>query len=247
MPVYCRRADYLISNSNLTTRDFIQIAGVPADKIETVHLAAGDEFRPAISESDRYSIREKYGLPKRFVLTVTSFDPRKNFGTLIRAFELARGKCDIDLVVVGKDCQRYARDHDLAGRGLTESVHFPGWIDQADLPGIYHAAEAFVFPSVYEEFGIPIVEAMACGCPVVSSNTGAIPELADGCAMLADPFDAEAMAANLVRLLSEPALAKTLRDKGIERAKRFSWPEAARQTLDIFRKVHGRPMVGSAG
>jgi glycosyltransferase involved in cell wall biosynthesis len=98
-----------------------------------------------------------------------------------------------------------------------------------------------LFPSVYEEFGIPVVEAMACGCPVVSSNSGAIPELADGCALLAAPFDAEAMAANLVRLLAEPSLAKELCDKGIERAKRFSWSEAARQTLEIFRKVCAVP------
>jgi glycosyltransferase involved in cell wall biosynthesis len=125
-------------------------------------------------------------------------------------------------------------------------VHFPGWVDQADLPEIYHAAEAFLFPSVYEEFGIPVVEAMACGCPVVSSNTGAIPELADGCALLAAPFDSEAMAANLARLLAEPSLAKELRDKGLERAKQFSWSEAARRTLEIFRKVHGVPAKGAA-
>ena len=234
MPIYCRIADFLISNSDLTTNDFINILHVPKEKIETVRLAQGDFFQPVENQESLEFVRAKYSLPARFVVTVTSYDPRKNFATLLGAFEKCRKQENIHLVVVGKDCQRYRRDFDMDSNGLKEHVHFPGWIEQQDLPAIYSLAAAFVFPSVYEEFGIPVVESMACGCPVVSSNTGAIPELTQGAALLADPYDEQSQAANILKLLQSQEYSEFFRQKGLERAREFSWEKAARQTLRIF-------------
>ncbi len=234
MPIYCRIADFLISNSDLTTQDFKNILNVPDDKIETVRLSFADYFVPVDDPEKLSAVRTKYGLPERFIVTVTSYDPRKNFETLLAAFAKCREEEDVKLVVVGKDCHNYADDHDLDKDNLTEHVFFPGWADQEDLPAIYSMASVFAFPSVYEEFGIPVVEAMACGCPVASSSTGAIPELTKGAALLADPFDAEALSKNCLKILQSSESAKACREKGLERATHFSWDKAALQTLEIF-------------
>ena len=234
MPVYCRLADFLISNSDLTTRDFKNFLSVPEGKIETVRLSYDESFAPVEDRKTLDEIRKKYSLPDRFVITVTSYDPRKNFETLLRAFEKCRESEEVHLVVVGKNCRQYLNDYKLEGSELANFIHFPGWVEQQDLPPLYSLAEVFAFPSVYEEFGIPVVEAMACGCPVVSSSTGAIPELTNGAALLADPFDVEAQAKNLLTVLQSSERRENYRNKGLERAKEFSWDKAARATLDIF-------------
>ena len=237
MPMYCRLADFLVSNSDLTTRDFIKILKVPVDKIETVRLSYDDSFAPVEDQEKLAEIKKKYALPDRYIVTVTSYDPRKNFETLVRAFEKCRLREDVHLVVVGKDCRNYISDYSIDDE-LAGYIHFPGWVEQQDLPAIYSMAEVFAFPSVYEEFGIPVVEAMACGCPVVSSDTGAIPELTDGAALLADPFNVEGQTENLLAVLEASAVREQYSEKGIERAKDFSWDKAARQTLKIFSRFN---------
>lgn len=237
MPLYLRAADFLISNSGLTTRDFQAIYKILDRKIETVHLAPGEAFRPIENKDVLVEIARKYNLPDRFILTVTSYDPRKNFRTLLEAFKLCRRHSPIDLVVVGKDCYNYARDYGFAGQELATTVHFPGWIVQEDLPAIYSLAEVYVFPSIYEEFGIPVVEAMACGCPVVSSSTGAIPELVGNAALLCDPFDHEALAANIGQMLNTAETREECRRRGLEQARAFSWDIAAEKTREIFTSV----------
>ena len=238
MPHYCRQADFLISNSDLTTRDFIERLQVPPDKIRTLLLAAGDNFVP-VEDADRLdAVRQRYNLPEQFLLTVTSYDPRKNFATITDAFEKARSDCpDLRLVVIGKQCERYGPDVRLEERGLTPDVVFPGWVDQEDLPAIYSLARAFIFPSVYEEFGIPVVEAMACGCPIASSTTGAIPDLTAGAALLCHPFDSEALAANVVALVNDDTRHAECRARGLKRAEDFSWARNATETLKVFDEV----------
>jgi glycosyltransferase involved in cell wall biosynthesis len=239
-PIYCNKADFLISNSNLTTNDFIKIFDIPSEKIATVHLAAGDNFYPIEDQALLSAVRTKYKFPDRFILTVTSYDPaRKNFETLLGAFEnLYREHKDLHLVVIGKNCHKYAEDFRLAARGLSESVIFPGWVDQEDLPVIYSLAKCFAFPSVYETFGIPVLEAMACGCPVVSSNTGAIPELAEGAAALVDPFDQQALTEKVMDILASESIFNRFKMLGIERSKQFTWTKAATKTLDILESIH---------
>jgi glycosyltransferase involved in cell wall biosynthesis len=237
MPVYCRKADFLISNSDLTTKDFIRIVGVPETKIKTVRLSAGDEFKPVDELKTLKKVRDKYNLPDRFILTVTSYDPRKNFGTLLKAFETCLRKVKLSLVVVGKDCVKYADDFDLRGRKLKQFVYFPGWVEQKDLPSFYTLADAFVFPSIYEEFGIPVVEAMSCGCPVISSDTGAIPELTEGAALLSHPFDHRKLSENILHILLSNSQAEHYKNLGLKKADDFSWSKAAQQTLEVFRRV----------
>ncbi len=240
MPIYCRAADFLISNSELTTSDFKRFEKVPPAKIETVLLAAADHFKLVEDQDALAQVRAKYSLPQRFMLTVTSYeDKRKNFSGLLEAFTMCREQHpDVSLLVVGKNCERYAQDFDLAGRGLEQAVVFPGWVDQADLPAIYNLAAVFAFPSIYEEFGIPVVEAMACGCPVAGANTGALPELTLGAALLSDPTKPEMLARSLIDILGSHDTAQRLRSLGLQRAKDFSWAESARKTLDIFKRVH---------
>lgn len=237
LPLYCRQSDFLISNSELTTRDYRNIFSIPADKIQTVNLAAGNEFKPVTDQRHLQQVRERYRLPDEFLLTVTSYDPRKNFGTLVTAFEKCRKSKDIHLVVVGKDCDKYNADFDVAARGLNEFIHYPGWIEQGDLPAIYSLASAFVFPSVYEEFGIPVVEAISTGCPVISSSTGAIPDLLGDAALLCDPFDTDQLVDNILSVTHDYMLRKSLIRKGYDRSRSFSWNLAAKETLKIFDKI----------
>ena len=237
MPIYCKVADFLISNSDLTTRDYKKILGVPSDKIQTVNLAAGEEFRKIEDAVQLEQVRKHYNLPDRFILTVTSYDPRKNFSTLIKAFQLCREHEDVQLVVIGKDCHKYNDDYVPKESGLSEFIHYPGWVDQQDLPAIYNLAKIFAFPSVYEEFGIPVVEAISCGCPVASSNTGAIPDLLGDAAMLCDPFDYKKLSENILQIITSDETARHYMEAGIERSKMFSWDIAALQTLDIFERV----------
>lgn len=240
MPIYCKAADFLVSNSGLTTNDFINLVGIPSKKVETVHLAAGNEFVPISDENTLSKIRQKYKLPERFILTVTSYDPRKNFSTLLKAFELCNNKTDLDLVVVGKNCHKYGEDFDIKGMGLNDRIHFTGWIEQSDLPALYSLALAYVFPSVYEEFGIPVVEAISCGCPVISSNTGAIPELLGDAAMLCDPFDYLSIADNIETIANSTTEEEKYKSLGLKRSELFSWDKAARKTIDILEAITGK-------
>lgn len=237
LPVYCRKSDFLISNSDLTTKDYRSIFSIPENKIRTVNLAAGSEFQPVTDQERLDQVRRRYRLPEEFLLTVTSYDPRKNFGTLVTALEECRKVKDLSLVVVGKDCDKYNADFDVEARGLGNNIHYPGWIEQGDLPAIYSLASAFVFPSVYEEFGIPVVEAISTGCPVISSSTGAIPDLLGDAALLCDPFDTEQLTKNILSVTQDDQVREALIRKGFDRSQQFSWNLAASATLAIFDEV----------
>ena len=235
MPVYCKKANFLISNSNLTTKDYIKYLNVDESKIATVPLAAGEEFTLIYDPQILDDIKNKYKLPENFILTVTSYEQkRKNFKTLLKAFENTLSKIGIELVVVGKNCDKYIDDFNLRERGLMNYIHFPGWVEQADLPAFYNLAKAYIFPSVYEEFGIPVLEAMACGCPVVASNTGAIPEITNGSAILCAPFDDEGFTKGIIDIVTSQIISEDLRLKGLERVKHYSWFKTANKTLEIF-------------
>jgi glycosyltransferase involved in cell wall biosynthesis len=140
-------------------------------------------------------------------------------------------------VAVGKESWKYKRDCRMVDLGYEEDVIFPGYVEQEDLPALYALATAFIFPSVYEEFGIPLLEAMACGCPVVASNTGAIPEITDGAAFLADAFDADAMAQGIDKLVYHADYRQVLVEKGLHRAGQFKWEKTAAETLETLERV----------
>ncbi len=253
MPLFCRRADHIIAVSEQSKRDVIAAYGIPPDKITVIYEAADPRFCPQPVETVA-AVRARYRLPERYLLFVGTIEPRKNLGRLLAAFERlhAAGLTDA-LVIVGKRGWLYddffARLENSPAKG---AVIFPGFVPDADLPAVYAGAQALAFPSEFEGFGLPVLEAMACGTPVVCSNTSSLPEITSslpsqgggaggvGAALLIDPLDADALTDALRRVLSEPDLAADLRARGSAQAARFSWERAAAETLAVYRQVQPR-------
>jgi glycosyltransferase involved in cell wall biosynthesis len=237
MPLYCRKATAIISNSNLTTRDFVTILGVDGSKIQTIHLAADDRFRRIQDQRILTETRKKHALPDRFILSVIKHDPRKNFENLIEAFKLCHKRVKCKLVVVGIGCEKYRDEYRLREIGLDEDVTFLGWVEQDELVSLYNLAEFLFFPSIYETFGIPVCEAIACGLPVVLAKTGSLPEIAGDAGILVNPKDPAEMTEALYSLWTNEELRKRYAEKAIARAKAFSWSKNARETLAVFQSL----------
>jgi glycosyltransferase involved in cell wall biosynthesis len=199
-------------------------------------------FRP-IQDSERLeTIRQKYQLPDPFILWVGQIAPLKNVNRLLRAFAQIKDQFPHKLVITGGQ-QRWRTSEELAPiqeLGLQDRVHFTGWVADEDLPALYNLADVFAFPSLYEGFGIPLIEAMACGCPTLTSNTGAPPEVVGTAGYTVNPRDVDDIAQGLRAVLSNPPLRAEMRAKGLERAKDFSWDKCARQTLDVLEAL-GQP------
>ena len=237
MPLYCRKADLIIANSELTRQDFIRILKVPPDKIRTIRLGTNRNFKVVEDRAALESVRAKYKLPDRFIFSVIKYDPRKNFKNLIAGFRLLRHRLPCKLVVAGIGCEKYIPEYNLAGDGTLADTTFLGWVDQAELPLLYNLADCMLFPSVYEEFGIPTCEAMACGCPVVVSKTGALPEIAGDAGEIVDPFDPASIAGGLERVLGDPARRADMRRKGLIRAADFTWRRCAEETRKALHEL----------
>jgi glycosyltransferase involved in cell wall biosynthesis len=240
MPLYCRKAAAIMSNSDCTTRDFIHYLSLPPAKLHTANLAANDGFRPITDRTVLDAVRRRYALPDRFILAVIKYASRKNFGNLIAAFENLRRTTECKLVVVGRDCDRYRDDYRLAERGLTDDVLFLGWVEQDELPAIYNLAEFLFFPSIIEEFGIPVCEALACGLPMAVSKVGAPPDLAGEAGIFVDPYDVGDMTAAITRLWNDPALRRAKSALALERSRLFSWRKCAEATLAVLERVGGQ-------
>jgi glycosyltransferase involved in cell wall biosynthesis len=237
MPLYCRKASAIMSNSDCTTRDFIHYLGLPPDKLHTANLAADDRFRPISDRAVLDGVRKRYTLPDRFILAVIKYDPRKNFANLIAAFENLHHTTDCKLVVVGRNCERYRDEQRLAERGLANDVLFVGWIEQDELPAIYNLADFLFFPSIIEEFGIPVCEALACGLPMVVSKVGAPPDLAGEAGIFVDPYEVKGMTQAITRLWNEPELRRAKATLALERSRLFSWQKCAETTLAVLEQV----------
>jgi glycosyltransferase involved in cell wall biosynthesis len=241
MPLFCRRAGHIISVSEQSKRDVIEAYGIPPERITVIYEAADPRFCPQPAETVA-AARARYGLPDRYLLFVGTIEPRKNLGRVLTAFERlhAEGLTDA-LVIVGKRGWLYddffAR---LEGSPAKLAVIFPGFVPDADLPAVYAGAQALAFPSEFEGFGLPVLEAMACGAPVVCSNTSSLPEVTGDAAVLIDPLNVDALTEALRRVLSEPSLAADLRGRGLAQAARFSWDRAAKETLAVYRRVMGK-------
>ncbi len=244
MPLYCRKASAILSNSELTTEDFVRILGVSRNTIRTVRLGVHERFQVIEDRNALEEARRKYNLPAKYILSVIKHDPRKNFANLIAAFRLCRKQMPCKLVVIGIGCEKYRREHALDSDGTADDVTFLGWVDQENLPAIYNMAECLFFPSVYEEFGLPTCEAMACGCPVVVSKTGALPELSGNAGIHVDPFNPAEMARALGQMFGDRALRDKYAARALARAKMFSWTRCAEETLAVIYSLASEPELG---
>jgi len=203
-------------------------------------------------------VRQTYRITSDYILSVGSIQPRKNLVRLVRAYSLLRNKVGADklpkLVFVGKRAWLYDETlRALEDASLGDSVVLTGYVPESDLPALYSGATCFVYPSIFEGFGLPPLEAMQCGTPVIIGNRTSLPEVVGNAAFAVDPFDVDAIAGAIEQMLNKPALRDDLRVKGLERAKMFDWRETARSTLRVYEQVAsanakvGQLRAGSAG
>lgn len=244
LPRFLHCADAIIAVSENTRRDVAQLLGIPREKMTVIYEGVSPAFRPIRDADVLARVRARYDLPARFLLCLSTIEPRKNLVTLLDAFRalLARDERAPDLVIAGRKGWLYqpvfARVREL---GLERRVHFTDWVAEADAPALINAAEVFVFPSLYEGFGLPPLEAMACGLPVVCSNASSLPEIAGDAALLVNPRAPDEIAAAIARVLSDAALRDELRAKSLARAAQFTWERAAAQTLALYERVARDP------
>lgn len=234
----CRTATRLVAISEAGRQDIHQRFGVPLERIDVVVPGVGDNFRTQAAE-DLASFRQREGLPERFLLHVGTLQPRKNIPVLLQALARIDDR-DISLVLAGGKGWLYDEIFaQVEALGLRERVRFAGYVEDEALPLWYGAASALVFPSLYEGFGLPIVEAMACSTPVIAARTSSLPEAGGDAALYFDATDADGLAAQIDRLLGDPALAADLRGRGLAQAARFTWEEAGRETGAVYRRALG--------
>jgi len=235
LPLYCRRATHIIAVSAQTRRDLSAAYRLPAEKITVIHEAADPCFCPQPPETVA-AARARYRLPERYLLFVGTIEPRKNLGRLLQAFErLHEARLTDALVIVGQRGWLYDDFFAaLENSPARQAVIFPGFVPDADLPAVYAGAQALAFPSLFEGFGLPVLEAMACGTPVVCSNTSSLPEVVGEAALLVDPTDVDALADALTRVLRDDALRRELWQKGWAQVQHFTWQETARRTLAVY-------------
>jgi glycosyltransferase involved in cell wall biosynthesis len=237
-----RHADHIIADSLSTRRDIIRFLGVPEAKISVIYAAADRIYRPIEDEQLLTEARLKYGLDKPFILFVSTIEPRKNLPTLLRAFRqlLDHYKIDVRLAIAGQRgwvCgEVFAVAEELK---LDNSVAFLGHVPVEDLVLLYNGARMHVHPSLYEGFGLPPLEAMACGTPTIVANVSSLPEVVADAGMLVDPEHMEGWTVAMWRLLTDDTLHEELSEKGLKRAKVFSWEKAARDTLDLYKRLAG--------
>ncbi len=235
-----RRAQAIIAVSESSRRNICAILGVPSRRVMIVREAAAPAFRPIRDLESLDRVRSRYNLPERFLLHVGTIEPRKNLVSLIRAFASVREgeNSRLGLVLAGKWGWgiREVRET-IETLGLESAVRLPGYVDFADLPGLYSLAEAALYPSLHEGFGLPVVEAMACGSPVITSANSSLIEVAGKAALMLEDPGPNAIAAALNRILSSQDLRDELAGRSIENARRFSWSKAAAQTHQVYENV----------
>jgi len=237
---YC--AEQIISISQFTKQKVVEHLCQPAEKITTIWLAAGREYHPR-AEEEVAGVRQNYGLERPYLLTLATSHKHKLLDRLVRVFDRLKGERGWeDRLILGglPGSGHHELMTALSQCRHKEDIRHLGRVASGDLPARYTGARAFIFPSSYEGFGLPVVEAMACGTPVVSSNRGSLPEVADGAALLFDPLVEQEMATSLQRVVEEPGLRAHLREQGLRRVQPLSWEKTARETLQVLREVGER-------
>ncbi|HXI22661.1 MAG TPA: glycosyltransferase family 1 protein [Pyrinomonadaceae bacterium] len=237
-----RKAAQILTLSEFSRRDIVDTYSIAPDRVSVTPAAAPSHFKPIEDETELRKIQEHYGIARDYILSVSSIQPRKNLIRLIEAYSCLRGLRPEgklpQLVLVGKRgwlddetfraAQRHSANNDIA---------FTGYVAETDLPALYSGATCFVYPSFFEGFGLPILEAMQCGAPVIAGNRTSIPEVVGQAGLLFDPFDTNSLVQALTRVLDDSEFRAALRMQGLERARQFDWKQTARMTLQAYQKA----------
>jgi glycosyltransferase involved in cell wall biosynthesis len=235
-----KRARMILCVSDCVRKMAAEQFAIPLERMTAVHHGVGERFRPMNAEEARRVVRQQYGIDRPYLLFVGQMKTRKNMARILEAFGRFRqdGDSKLALVLAGRRGQTSEfLDESIRRLGLSGCVIEPGHVSDEQLPALYNAAEMLVFPSLFEGFGFPVIEAMACGTPVITSNVSALPEVAGDGAVLVDPLSVDALLAAMRHIHCDAAFAQKLRGQGLERARHFTWKRAAEQTVAAYRQV----------
>jgi glycosyltransferase involved in cell wall biosynthesis len=239
-----RRAAHVITPSEATRRDIIGTYGLRPERVSVIPLAAAPHFRPVTNKEELARVLGRYGIGGEYFLAVGSIQPRKNLARLVAAYSDLRRKRPRSnlpqLVLVGRQAWLYGETlRAIEEHGVRDSTILTGYVSESDLPALYSGAICFAYPSYFEGFGLPPLEAMRCGTPVITGNLTSLPEVVGDAGILIDPFDTGALAAALARLFDDADLRAELRARSLARSSAFDWRETARRTLEIYRSIGG--------
>jgi glycosyltransferase involved in cell wall biosynthesis len=240
LPQTARRAQAVITVSQASRQELIKTLRLSPEKVHVVHSAASRDFQPLRDPERQARLRQKYNLPAKYVLYVGTIEPRKNLLRLIAAFgRIQADHPDCHLILIGPDgwMMNGALEKETIAANLTGKAHYLGFAPQADLPGLYSLATLFAFPSLHEGFGLPLLEAMACGAPVLTSDCSAMPEVSGAAAYLVDPNSVESIADGLNDLLNSAARREWHIEQGFARARQFSWEQTAQKTAAVYEHI----------
>ncbi|PIN86242.1 hypothetical protein COV19_05530 [Candidatus Woesearchaeota archaeon CG10_big_fil_rev_8_21_14_0_10_44_13] len=238
-----KKARRVVTDSESTKKDIVDELGIKPEKINVVYLAASDQFRVISKKASKEYVKKRFNIKKPFILYHGNKKPHKNIIKIIQAFSRLDRKKSYNLVITGKDDSSHSETdmssikREVKRRDVDEEVVFTGYVSDEDAVHLYNSAEVFVFPSYYEGFGLPVLEAMKCGCPVITSNISSLPEVAGNAGILVDPDSVEDIKNSIERVLSDKSLREKMRKKGIAQSKRFSWKTAAKEILSVYREV----------
>jgi len=235
------RADIILTVSHCAKNDIIRLLNIPEDKIKVISCGINKKlYKPNHNISLQRSVTKKYGISKKYILAIGPLGMRKNHDRLIDAFSILPEyiKEDYQLIITGEKKGTYNNLLKKASKNnLTDDIVFTGFIPEKEMPMVINAASLFVFPSLYEGFGIPLLEAMACGTPILASNVSSIPEVVGGAALLFDPYNVNEIASAICRMITDEQLRKQLAQRGFGRIKKYSWKNSAKEILRAFKEV----------
>jgi glycosyltransferase involved in cell wall biosynthesis len=244
VPRSVHRADLVLADSQNTKDDLVELMDLEHNRIEVIYPGIEERFRSIEDQALLEEVRKRYNLPPRFILGLGTLQPRKNFTHLIQAYSLLVTRYPLlHLVIAGGKGWLYEEIFATVEQlDLAEKVVFPGFVADQDLPALYNLADLFVFPSLYEGFGLPPLEALACGTPVVTSNASSLPEVVGEAGLMVGATDVEALAETMKRVLEDNALREGMIAKGVEQARKFTWQKAAAKLLNLYETLN-KPMT----
>jgi len=233
-----KKADEIIAVSDSTKQDLVQLYNIDPKKIKVIYSGIEERFSPVENKEELRRVRKKYNLPEKFILFLGTLEPRKNIEGLILAFDKLKQSKNLNLVIAGSKGWLYENIYKTAQKvNSSDNIKFIGYIDPEGKPALYSLAKLFVYPSFWEGFGFPPLEAMACGTPVITSNVSSLPEVIGEAGLLVDPYNINEIAEAMNQVLQGESLRTNLQKKGIERAREFSWGKTAKETLKVFREL----------